>query len=457
MSSILRQVLRWIGVDAAIFYTVLARGTQAIGGFISVLFIAKFLTNIEQGYYYTFGSILAIQIFFELGFTGIITQYVAHEAVHLHWNKDDLCVENSETIHLARLSSLLRLVIKWFTVAACVLFVVLAIAGWLFFSANQSNGDLTNWWIPWLLLCFTTSLGLFISPILAFLEGLGKVKEVAKIRLTQQTVQIITNLSLLAIGCKLFSNPIAVMGGLVVTGLWIVISNYQKWFRLVYKTYNPQYVISYKNEIFPYQWRIALSWISGYFIFQLFNPVLFATSGAIVAGQMGMTLAVLNGISSLSMSWVTTKVPLFSGLIAQRDYKILDKVFNKTKIQLLFICICGLLVFVVGVYLFDFFHYPIRNRFLEWFPLILMCFTVFINQLVFSWATYLRCHKKEPFLAQSVTMGILCCLSTIIFGKLYGVIGITIGYAFLTIFVGFPWAFKIYKNKKILWHQVKSY
>ena len=37
----------------------------------------------------------------------------------------------------------------------------------------------------------------------------------------------------------------------------------------------------------------------GYFIFQLFNPVLFATEGAVVAGQMGMTLAALNGIKHL--------------------------------------------------------------------------------------------------------------------------------------------------------------
>ncbi|MFK2504393.1 hypothetical protein ACIXPB_19920, partial [Bacteroides fragilis] len=88
--------------------------------------------------------------------------------------------------------------------------------------------------------------------------------------------------------------------------------------------------MDYKTEIFPYQWKIALSWISGYFIFQLFNPVLFATEGAVIAGQMGMTLAALNGIQSLSLSWMTTKIPLYSGLIAQKQYRQLDIIFNRT-------------------------------------------------------------------------------------------------------------------------------
>src|SRR5208283_6098922 len=86
--------------------------------------------------------------------------------------------------------------------------------------------------------------------------------------------------------------------------------------------------VSYKREIFPYQWKIAISWISGYFIFQLFNPILFATEGAVMAGKMGMTLVVLNGIFSLSFSWMSTKVPLYSNLIAQKKYRDLDHIFD---------------------------------------------------------------------------------------------------------------------------------
>ena len=60
-----KNFLRKIGVDGAIFYSSLARVVQASTGIITVFFIARFLTGVEQGFYYTFGSILAIQVFFD--------------------------------------------------------------------------------------------------------------------------------------------------------------------------------------------------------------------------------------------------------------------------------------------------------------------------------------------------------------------------------------------------------
>lgn len=82
-----------------------------------------------------------------------------------------------------------------------------------------------------------------------------------------------------------------------------------------------------KKEIFPFQWKIAISWLSSYFIFQLLNPVLFAYKGPVVAGQMGITLTIFGGLSAISMTWITTKVPAFSMLVAKKEYNELDKIF----------------------------------------------------------------------------------------------------------------------------------
>ena len=106
--GLLRQLASKIGIDKAIFFTSLARIIQAAGGVISILFVARYLTGEEQGFYYTFGSIVAIQIFFELGLNGIITQYVAHEVSFLRW--DSKLVLVGEQKYLSRLSSLLHFV-----------------------------------------------------------------------------------------------------------------------------------------------------------------------------------------------------------------------------------------------------------------------------------------------------------------------------------------------------------
>ena len=47
--------------------------------------------------------------------------------------------------------------------------------------------------------------------------------------------------------------------------------------------------VDWRTEIWPFQWRLAVSWLCGYFTFQLFNPILFAVRGPIEAGQMGDT------------------------------------------------------------------------------------------------------------------------------------------------------------------------
>ena len=188
------------------------------------------------------------------------------------------------------------------------------------------------------------------------------------------------------------------------------------------------------------------------FIFQLFNPVLFATEGPIVAGQMGMTLAALNGVMSISMSWINTKVPVFSNLIALKDFKELDRVFAVVVRQSSLICGAALGFLLLIVFTLKYFELQIGNRFLPFFPLILLCTATFVNQLISALATYLRCHKEEPFLVQSIVMGLLTAASTFILGHAFGLNGIVIGYSALVIIGSLIWSLLIFYKKRELWH-----
>ncbi|MBF4492906.1 hypothetical protein IR010_10170 [Flavobacterium sp. MR2016-29] len=443
-----------IGIDGAIAYTVLSRIIQAGGGVITLLFVARCLSKVEQGYYYTFGSILAIQIFFELGLSNIITQFVAHENASLVWNNKISFSGPQEAI--SRISSLLRFTIKWFGIIAILLFFGLLIAGHFFFSEYGKSNVIVEWKIPWLILSVTTSLSLMLSPILAFLEGLGRIKEVAKVRFMQQIVQLLFVLIFFSLGFKLFSSPLAAILSFGIVPLWIFFSEKKKLLNFIWKKIDV-YTVNYRREIFPFQWKIALSWISGYFIFQLFNPVLFATEGPVVAGQMGMTLAILNAILMFSLSWVTTKIPIFSDLIAKKKYKELDVLFNKTLIQSSALNAFALTLFYLLIFLLRYFEIKISgkvlgNRLLPPLPMLFMMIPVLLNHVIAALATYLRCHKKEPMLVQSVVMGVFCCVSTIILGNYFGVIGMTCGYMIL-IFISSIWTYLIFRNKKQEWHK----
>jgi len=412
------------------------------------------MSNIEQGYYYTFGSIIAIQIFFELGLNTIITQYAAHENAHLNIN-DKFEFEGS-IYYKSRIASLLRFSIKWYSFFSIFLIISLVIAGFIFFN-KYNNTNKINWFLPWILLSTSTGLNLFISPIIAFLQGIGKIKEVARYQLIGQILRLIFVWSGLYLGLGLY-----VLGiGSFCYFLIISITITNKYFKLLYNIIKIELTekISYVNEILPFQWKIAISWISGFFIFQLFNPVLFATVGPQVAGQMGLTLAALNGISTLSLAWINTKVPYFSSLIAKKNYIELDYNFNLALKQSLIINIFLLIILFLIIVSFHFFNITIggknlSDRFLGFLPLLFMTIPIILNQLVTSWATYLRCHKKEPYLIISIIVGLLSTLSTLILGSFYGVIGITFGYMLINILM-LPWTYLIFINKKKEWHELK--
>lgn len=455
MFGILLKIARHIGIDKAIAYTSGARIIQGVSGIGTMFFLSTYLTNIEQGFYFTFGSILALQVFLELGLTGIMQQYVAHEASHLEL--DENFQYHGEERYCSRLASLVSFCLKWYSALAVVVFLFLIIIGNIYFSkyGDTQTSDV-EWRYPWILICSGTAVSVFQSPLTAILRGLGFVKDMSKIGFWGQIIHPLCIWIGLVAGLKLYVMGI---GYVLSVAIWQIYVIRKKLYKILVNLVHTNITerVGYFREIFPYQWKIALSWVSGYFIFQLFNPVLFATEGAVVAGQMGMTLQALNAIQSLSFSWMNTKIPFIAKLIALKEYTKLDTMFNQTLKQMTSVCSAMLTLFFGCIWILNYSQLEVNgsilaNRFLGYLPTILMCVPVFLQQFTGAWATYLRCHKKEPFLINSIVGGLLCMASTLVLGNMYGLYGITIGYCCIQMLLCF-WAYKIFVIKKYEWHK----
>lgn len=453
MKAFTTAIQNTLGIDLSILYTIMARGLQAIGGLLTIGLISLFLNKEEQGYYYTFGSIAAIQIFFELGLTAIITQYVAHESIHLHWVSATQLAGPTE--HLSRLASILRLCMRVFGSLAFVLFIALVISGFVFFTTFQTGSLDINWQWPWVVTSLSTALLLLVNPLLAFLEGLGQVKQVAQLRVQQQLVALATTILILLADGGLYASGVASLLSFLLLAGHLVFS-YRRSLLISVSQQISNTAISYWKEIFPYHYKIALSWVSGFLLFQLFNPIVFATQGAITAGQMGMTLAALNGVSGISMSWISTKITLFSTLIARKAYHELDCIFNATLKQLVLVNAVVILTFLLILEGMEQLQSPFRGRFLPLFSVLMLSFTTFVNQFVFSWATYLRCHKQEPFLIISIINGLLCVISLIFVGHYFGITGMVLGYAVFNFLIGGMGGYYVFTTKKKEWHGTGS-
>lgn len=392
---------------------------------------------------------MALQVFFELGLTNILTQYVAYETAQLKWNDNSKLIGPS--LNLSRLSHLLHFSVIWYSIIAGIFLLFLILGGSLYFVKYGSKDVTVSWVYPWLLVSISASLNLFSAPFLAILTGLDKVKEVAKIRFYQQiTIPLFLWLGL-SLNWGLYVLGISHLLSFIMLLIWFLITPMFKIFKNIWKEVIIEKV-SYIREIFPYQWKIAVSWISGYFVLQLFNPVLFASEGAIVAGQMGMSLVAFNAIAAFSQSWINTKVPIMTKMIARKEYDELDSLFKKTLRQLSKVFLLLMLCFFGFLFLLRFFDLSVGQRFLPWTPLILMSIPLFVSQYVNSWATYLRCHKKEPLLLYSIVTGGLCCFSTLYLGTKFGVDGMTGGYCIIICLMSI-WAHYIYTTKKVEWHK----
>lgn len=453
MNERLVDLAHKIGMDKAIAYT---SGNGILGAFIgvfSVVLYATCLTKEEQGYYYTFASVLAIQGFFELGFTGIMTQFVAHEHAYLAWDTDGIGL-NGESRFRSRLASLLHICVKWYSLVAVLFLIALQVAGTFFFE-EFGKDEGVDWKLPWIIISCMSAWSLFTAPLFSFMNGLGLVKDMAKMNFYRTIVNTAVLWGCLLLGLKLYSMAFS---SIVSTMFVLLYFSTHKFFKIllgIWKT-EIQERVSYMKEIFPYQWKIALSWMSGYFIFNFMNPVIFATVGSVAAGQFGMSVNVLNQIRTFAMSWITTKIPLMSKLIELKEYLELDKLFRKTIIQEIFVCLALLSGFWIVIVIlrqtqFSFGESVLSDRFLDYLPLLLVSIPVVLQAVTDNFATYLRCHKQEPFLIISIVNGIASAVSILILGKLFGLFGITGGYCFLAI-ASFPWGYWIYKTKKTEWH-----
>src|SRR6202166_4387546 len=149
ISRIRHWMQRVLGVDRAIGFTVLARFWSSAAGLVTVALIARFLSPAEQGYYYTFGSLVAVQIVFELGFSYVILQLASHERAELSISIDYEIT--GDPIAHARLASVIQKSVRWYSVAAVFMAVTILPVGFYFFAKHQHAGQTVSWQLPW---CF---------------------------------------------------------------------------------------------------------------------------------------------------------------------------------------------------------------------------------------------------------------------------------------------------------------
>lgn len=422
------------GLDFHVLLTLISRAWSAVAGAFTIFLLPHWLNSNEQGYYFTFASILALQIFFELGLNQVVMQFVSHEVAHLTATKNGQL--RGDEIILGRLSSLAQLIKRWYRVAALLFASIAGLTG-IFFFAEKGNLPISLWLGIWLALIVATACNLWFSPGLAVMEGCGKVGQIARLRLVQSLLGHGLLWMALLSGGGLWSAIAVPVTSVFCTGYWLKThGNTLNW--LASRAINIKSTLSWRNEIFPVQWRIALSWASGYLIFNLFTPMIFARQGAAEAGRLGMALTLFSGVSTIGMSWVNAKAPNFTTHISLKQKDELNKLFIPVFLRsTLFIFLVSAGLVSIAIF-FERLGLSQMARIASPDVIAVIGGVTLVNSMVFSMAIYMRAHREEPMLSQSIAVGLLTAI-VVYFGSSFGVLTMMLLYLAVCAFVSLPW------------------
>ena len=90
LKVITKSLFDKVGADKAIQNVLMGKIWNLGATPLTLLFVIWYLSPKEQGYYFTFASLQALQVFFELGLTGVIMQFASHEMAKLEWTKENI-------------------------------------------------------------------------------------------------------------------------------------------------------------------------------------------------------------------------------------------------------------------------------------------------------------------------------------------------------------------------------
>jgi len=425
--------------ESGVVFAFLASAWSVLAGLVLLLLVVWRLSPAEQGYYFTFSSLLLTQQFLELGFGVVLTQFVSHEWAALSLSGDGSVAGPAAT--KARLGSLVRLGLGWYGAASLLYFGVVGGAGYLFFRTTGA-GDV-SWAAPWWLLSAVAALGILAVPLSSLLEGRGRVASNQGILLCANVVGGLAAWTALLAGAGLFSLSL-LLGARALIGLPLLLLAARPLLRLMREKGTG---VSWRREFWPQQWRISLSWCAGLVMFQSFAPITFSVQGPVAAGQVGATLQAYHAINRLSSAWLVAVQPRMGQLGAQRRFDDLKGLVAGTTRRAV---VSAAILSGATLAALTLVHAAVpayAARFAGLVPTGVFLLALTAMQVGNVMTAAVRFQKREPFVLNALAGAALVAASSVILGGRFGIDGIALGFAAIMLAVVLPWTVRIYTRE----------
>lgn len=391
--------------------------------------VATVFTAEQQGWYYSFLSVAALYTLFDLGLSIVLVQVAAHLFVGTAWSR-----RGELTGDAVAFKTLIRWGGRHYLVLAAIFAALLIPGGWYFFSYEAMHAQgVGEWQGAWVALVTATALSMLGIPFLSVIEGSGIVAQANAVRLGQGVAGALGCWVVLLAGGGLWATAAVSALGTVVLWLWLL----TKWPSLVSVAREaPGDDSTFSREVWPLYWRVGITWISGYVLTQIYTPILLHFQGGTVAGQMGLSLAIVNMLGLVAQSWVARHVPAMGMAAARKDWLTLDRLFSDDfKLSCLVYGAGVACILAVRVWLGDYLY---AERILPPWLLVGLCIVGFVNHIIGLLAAQLRSFRQEP-LVWIALLGAMVTLPCAIFGaKFHGAQGVVLSVVSVQLAMTFP-------------------
>jgi hypothetical protein len=316
--------------------------------------------------------------------------------------------------------------------------------------AGQSL-SLAKWLGPWGLFVGSVFLAQVLALEISLVEGIRSAALAWRFRFLQELVAGLAFIGAISAGLGLWSLGVFWCTRFATAALWL--RHIQE--PLPSEGHDDANTLLWRHAVWPFQWRVGVSALSGFLIFQAMTPIVFLQIGAEAAGRFGLSLAVMNTMLLITSAWPLSQARRFGRLLAEREFSVLRRSFWRmtTASTLMAALVCGTTA-VVLVWLSA--KAPnFAGRLADVSSNVALLATAVVHHVTACFGVLFRSERRDPLLSVTVVGSLLTALVIWLLSataELSVVANGVLGCALL----GLPVVLLIYRSASARWSAVQS-
>jgi hypothetical protein len=338
-----------------------------------------------------------------------------------------------------------RFVNRFNVLLSAVTAVVVAGLGWFVFSgaALESSSAPISWPAPWVAYLLGILVSQWSLPGMSLREGGGNVTPMWRLRLVAELLGASACLVALYFGAGLWSLAVLAVTRGLASAAWLRLGDPLRFSTDTTRFKTDQWM----KESWPFQWKIGLSWLSGFLIFRAFSPLIMYEKGPVLAGQFGLAIAMMNLLISITLAWPMSQTARYTSMLVGRRFRELDAEFPVILLRSTVLSAIGTTALILllwfareqGMVFAERLTAPAMTA------VILSCAVV--HHIVGCIAVFLRAEGREPMLIPSLVGGLLV-LAIVWLTARYGTMMDVAVSNLLMVVAGVPVTALIYRHRR---------